>query len=408
MKNRGLILILSLMSMLGPLSIDAFLPGLPAIAAHFAVSMSAAQQALSIYLFAYAFMVLFYGTLSDTFGRRPVVIIAITIYTFATIGAGMSPSLGWLLFFRWLQGMSAGAGNVIGVAIVGDMFTGAEARRVMSYTSMIFGVAPAVAPILGGWLMTAFGWRAIFGFIAIFSVILLVTCLRCLPESLAVADRHPLHLKAIVLNYWRVARHAQFLFRCISLALTFTGAMVYVGCAPSYLLDVLHLTATQYGWLFLPLIGGMTLGSWAAASASHRISARALILAGFLIMGISIMFSALYHGFCVVRVPWAVIPLAIYSFGMSIGSAAMTLSAMELFPNARGLASSFQNFAFMILFAVLSGFICPFLFGSGFKMSLAGVAGYLLSITFWLLGRHETEQSKVSIKAGENEIAATS
>jgi DHA1 family bicyclomycin/chloramphenicol resistance-like MFS transporter len=408
MKNRVLILILALMSMLGPLSIDAFLPGLPAIAAHFAVTMSAAQQALSIYLFAYAFMVLFYGTLSDSFGRRPVVIIAIAVYTLATIGAGMSPSLGWLLFFRWLQGMSAGAGNVIGLAIVGDLFTGAEARRIMSYISMIFGVAPAVAPILGGWLMTSFGWRSIFGFIGIFSILLLGTCLRYLPESLRVEERHPLHLKAIVLNYWRVSRHAQFLFRCIALALTFTGVMVYVGCAPSYLLDVLHLTPTQYGWLFIPLIGGMTLASWVAASMSHRVSSRTLILAGFTIMGISTVASALYHGLCAVRVPWAIIPLATYSFGMSIGSAAMSLSTMELFPKARGMASSFQNFAFMILFAILSGFICPFLFGSGFKMSLAGVAGYLLSLTFWLLGRRETEESKISIEADQNEIAATS
>jgi len=408
MKHRVLIFILASLSMLGALSIDAFLPGLPSIAAHFSVTMSAAQQALSIYLFAFAFMTLFYGTLSDSFGRRPVILISTAVYTVGSIGAGLSQSLAWLLFFRWLQGMSAGAGSVIGRAIVGDMLSGAEAQRMMSYISMVFGLAPAIAPILGGWLMTAFGWRWIFGFIALFSFLLLVTCLRYLPESLAREHRHPLHLKVIVLNYWKVARHPQFLFRCIGMALTFSGVMLYVGSAPSYLLDVLHLKATDYGWLFIPLIGGMTLASWIAAKASHRISPRKLILAGYIIMGVSALASVAYHGLCVPRVPWAIIPLGCYSFGMAIGSAAMTITTLEIFPHVRGLAASLQTFCFMIVFALISGFLCPLLFGSGLKMSLAVAAGYALSILFWTMGRLETENSRASIEADDREITGAS
>jgi len=390
--------------MLGALSIDAFLPALPSIAAHFAVSMSAAQQGLSIYLFAFAFMTLFYGTLSDSFGRRPVILVSTAVYLAGSVGAGLSQSLGWLLFFRWLQGMSAGAGSVVGRAIVGDMMSGAEAQRMMSYISMVFGLAPAIAPILGGWLMTAFGWRWIFGFIALFSLVLLLACLRFLPESLPRDQRHPLHLKVIVSNYWSVARHAQFLFRCAGMAFTFTGIMLYVGAAPSYLLDVLHLTATDYGWLFIPLIGGMTLGSWVAAKASHRISFDRLILLGYVIMGLSAAVSLAYHSLFTVRIPWAVMPLGIYSFGMALGSGAMSVTTLEIFPKVRGLAASLQAFAFMILFAIISGFVCPLLFGSGLKLSLGVMVGYILSIIFWLLGRLESEGSRESIEADEREI----
>ena len=390
--------------MLGALSIDAFLPALPAIAGHFSVSMSAAQQALSIYLFAFAFMTLFYGTLSDSFGRRPVILVSTTVYMVGSVGAGLSTSLGWLLFFRWLQGMSAGAGSVIGRAIVGDMMSGAEAQRMMSYISMVFGLAPAIAPIVGGWLMTSFGWRWIFGFIALFSLVLLLACLRYLPESLPREQRHPLHLKVIVSNYWSVARHPQFMFRCLGMAFTFTGVMMYVGSAPSYLLDVLHLTGTDYGWLFIPLIGGMTLGSWTAAKASHRIMPDRLILWGFVIMGVSATVSLAYHGLYVVRIPWAVIPLGCYSFGMALGSGAMSVTTLEIFPRVRGLAASLQGFSFMILFAIISGSVCPFLFGSGLKLSLAVAAGYILSIIFWLLGRLDSEEERKSIEADEREI----
>lgn len=407
MKHRLLIFILAALSMLGALSIDAYLPALPAIAAHFSVSLPAAQQTLSIYLFAFAFMTLFYGTLSDSFGRRPVLLVSMVLYLIGSIGAGLSPSLGWLLFFRLLQGLSAGSGAVIGRAIVGDMLSGAEAQRMMSYISMVFGLAPAIAPVVGGWLMVASGWRSIFGFIALFSLFLLILCWFELPESLSKEHRHPFHAKVIIGNYWRVARHPQYLFRCLGMALSFSGILLYVGAAPSYVLDVLHLKVTDFAWLFIPLIGGMTLGSWQAARLSHRLSSNTIILLGYTIMGVSAVVNVAYHWLFVPRIPWAVIPIGTYSFGAQLCSPAMAITTLEIFPRVRGLAASLQTFMFMILFAIGSGFICPLLFGSGLKIGLAVVAGYLLSILFWFLGRLETEKSHESVERDEREIIST-
>jgi len=407
-NHRVLIFILAALSMLGALSIDAYLPALPTIAAHFAVTLPAAQQTLSIYLFTFAFMTLFYGTLSDSFGRKPVIMLSMVAYMAGSIGAGLSVSLGWLIFFRALQGLSAGAGAVVGRAVVGDLMSGAEAQRTMSYISMVFGLAPAIAPVLGGWLMTLFGWRSIFGFIALFSLALLLACWRHLPESLSLKERHPFHFKVILGNYWRVARHPQYLFRCLGMAFTFSGVMLYVGSAPSYVVDVLHLTATEYGWLFIPLIGGMTLGSWLAAKYSHTFAPSRFILAGFIIMGVSALASIAYAWFFVSRVPWAVIPIGAYSFGMALGSPAMMVTTLEIFPRVRGLAASLQTFIFMIIFALSSGFICPLLFGSGLKLSLAVLVGYVISILFWLLGRLDTETMHKSVEQDEREIVSAS
>lgn len=395
MRHREII-ILAALSMLGALSIDAYLPALPSIARHFSVSLAASQQTLSVYLFAFAFMMLFYGTLSDSFGRRPVILGSLTLYFLSSLGAGLSNSLEELIFFRLVQGLSAGAGSVVGRAVVGDLLTGAEAQRAMSYISVVFGLAPAIAPVLGGWLQTAFGWRSIFGFIALFSLILLAICLRCLPESLQREHRHAFHFSVIVSNYWSVARHGEFIFRCLALAFSFSGVMLYVAGAPSFVMDVLHLPVTSFGWLFIPLIGGMTIGSLAAGRVSHHWKPAFTISTGYAIMILSSVTSVVYSLLCTVSIPWVIVPLTLYSFGMSLVSPAMTMETLELFPKVRGLASSLQGFSFMLIFALGSGLICPLLFGSAFKMAAAALSGLLLSGICWLIGMGMKTSLKVS------------
>jgi DHA1 family bicyclomycin/chloramphenicol resistance-like MFS transporter len=385
MKHRLLIFILAALAMLGALSIDAYLPALPAIAGHFHVSLPVAQQTLSLYLFAFAFafMTLFYGTLSDSFGRRPVILISMLVYCISSLGAGISTGFHELLFFRLFQGLSAGAGSVVGRAIVGDMLRGAEAQRMMSWITVVFGLAPAVAPILGGWLQVTLGWRSIFGSIALFSFLLLVLCLGFLPESLPKEQRHAFHLKVIVANYWSVARHGEFMIRCLGIALTFSGVMLYVASAPAYVMNILHLPVTSFAWLFIPLIGGMTLGSFVAGKLSHNWKPESTIAVGFALMILSILWSLIYNGTCVAIIPWAVIPLGTYAFGMALSNPAMVVGTLDLFPQIRGLSSSLQGFTFMIVFALGSGLVAPLLFGSAMKLAIGSAIGLGLSLICW-------------------------
>ncbi|MGH8855688.1 MAG: Bcr/CflA family efflux MFS transporter, partial [Telluria sp.] len=208
--QRLLTVLLAFLGMTGALAIDAYLPSMPAIGGEFGVGPVAVQQTLSVFLFTFALMMLFYGTLSDSFGRRPVILGALALYALSSVGAAFAPSFGWLLVFRALQGLSAGAGSVIGQAIVQDRYAGPQAQKIMSHIMMVFGLAPAVAPILGGWLHVHFGWRSTFYFLTLFGIVMIGLVWRLLPESLAPEKRQPFHPVTIARNYLMVLRHPQF------------------------------------------------------------------------------------------------------------------------------------------------------------------------------------------------------
>ena len=162
----ALAILLAILGMLGPFSIDTYIPAFDAIAQATAASPTQMQQTLSAYLFGFAFMNLFHGALSDSLGRRPVVLGGLVVFTLASIGCALAPNVEQLIVCRALQGFSTGAGIVVSRAVVRDIFRPAEAQRVMSQITIFFGVAPAVAPMIGGALSHAWGWHAVFWFLA--------------------------------------------------------------------------------------------------------------------------------------------------------------------------------------------------------------------------------------------------
>jgi len=383
--SRLHIVLLAALSMLGALSIDAYLPALPAIAHEFSATDAAVQQSLTAYVLAFAVMTLFYGTLSDSFGRRPVILVSLFFYLLSSIGAAFANSLEMLIVFRLLQGFSAGGGTVVARAIVGDLVSGAEAHRAMSYINVVFGLAPAIAPILGGWLQAAFGWRSIFIFIALFTLVLLVACAMLQAESLPREKRTPFRLPVILANYWEVGGHGFFMLRSISTALAFAGIMIYVAAAPAFVIKILHLSVTDFGWLFVPLIGGMILGSFTAGKMSNRMKPQGIISTAFVIMLLSAAANVAYSAWFEVKIPWAMVPLFTYAFGAALGTPVMSMITLEMFPKVRGLAASFQTFVFMMLFAIESGIVVALLYGSPLKFAIAMAVGVVLSLACWML-----------------------
>jgi DHA1 family bicyclomycin/chloramphenicol resistance-like MFS transporter len=386
--QRLLTVILACLGMVGALAIDTYLPSMPAIGRAFAAGPVAVQQTLSVFLFMFAFMMLFYGTLSDSFGRRPVILASLLVYTGASIGAGLAPSLGWLLLFRALQGMSAGAGSVIGQAIVQDRFQGADAQRIMSHIMMVFGLAPAVAPILGGWLYVSFGWRATFVFLAIFGALMLVICLRLLPESLPRDKRHAFHPGDIGRNYLKVLGHPQFLLLSLSVGLAFGGLSLYIGSAANFVMEILHLPETAFAWMFIPLISGMVIGSSWGGKRASKIAPATMRALGFGIMLLACVLNVGYTAWAgaAVAVPWAVLPLMVYTFGLAVAMPAIQVGALGLFPDNRGLASSMLSFIQMMAFALVSGLVAPLLFGSAFKLACGVAVGLVASFAACRLG----------------------
>jgi DHA1 family bicyclomycin/chloramphenicol resistance-like MFS transporter len=404
--QKMLTVVLACLGMVGALAIDTYLPSMPAIGRVFDVGPVAVQQTLSVFVFCFAFMMLFYGTLSDSFGRRPVLLGALATYVLASIGAACAPTFGWLLACRALQGLAAGSGSVIGQAIVQDRFSGAQAQRMMSHIMMVFGLAPAIAPVLGGWLHVTFGWRATFVFLAVFGALMIVACLRLLPESLPVEKRHAFHPVSIAKNYLMVLRHTRFLLLSLSVGLAFGGLSLYIGSAANFVIEILHLPETAFAWLFIPLIGGSVIGSaWSGKRASKYTPDR-MKWTGYACMALACVLNVGYNALFPAVLPWAVLPLALFTFGLAVAAPAIQVSALGLFPHHRGLASSMLSFIQMMSFALVSGLVAPLLFGSAFKLACGVTVGLVLSFVCWQLSKRAAGDATAAERAIEaNEVS---
>lgn len=385
MPSGGLIVTLAVLSMAGALGIDAYLPSFPAIRAAFGVDALVVQQTLSIYIAAMAATVLFAGALSDSFGRRPVVLASLLVFTGGSLAALVAPDIHSLIAARALQGMAAGFGMVLARTIVQDRFSGHEAVRAMALVGMVFGLAPAVAPLIGGWLQTHWGWRSVFGFLALYGALLWATCQWGLPETLAPAQRTPLRLGGLLARYGRALAHPVFMLRAGGLALVFTGVALHVSSAANYVIDILGLDESRFGWLFIPMIGGIVLGSAVAERLARRAGVEALNRWGFALMLAGALISALYVHRFEPRVPYAVMPLALYGFGLALALPGMMVSTLELLPDMRGLAASMQSFVQMLVFALIAGVLAPLVFHSARALALTHLAGVLLGLALWLL-----------------------
>src|SRR5688572_29527636 len=169
--------------MFGPFAIDAFFPAFHAVGRALGASDFEMQQTISVYLVAYAAMSLFHGPLSDTYGRRVVILGGVAGFTLASVGCALAQGIGELLVWRALQGVSIGAGLIVGRALTRDLYDGAQALKVQSLITLFFSIAPVLAPIVGGFVFDFAGWRAVFWFLALYGAALLLLCLRALPET---------------------------------------------------------------------------------------------------------------------------------------------------------------------------------------------------------------------------------
>jgi len=387
---RILTLMLAGLAMLGPFAIDTYLPAFDKIADDLGVDSVLMQHTLSVYLVSFAFMSLFWGTLSDTFGRRPVIIAALLLFLIGSVGSALAPSYGWLLFFRGLQGVSAGAGRIVGQALARDRYHGAEAQRLFANIAMVFSLAPAIAPIMGGYLSTYVGWRSIFVTLSLLTVLLIAASWRFLPETLPPKARQSMRLRTILRNYFHVVRNARFLFAIAAIGLAFSGFGLYIASAARFIMDILLLPETAFGWLFVPFIGGSVCGSMLSSRLAGRVDAGKLILAGQGIMGLGALSNVVYNFFFVPAVPWAVVPIAVYGLGMSMAIPGMTVVALSVFPSLRGMASSVQGTMQMLVFAVVAGFVAPLLFDSALLLAAGTVGSAVLCATCWTIsGRLE-------------------
>ncbi len=376
--TRGIALLLASLSALGPFSIDTYLPSFHDIADKLHATQLEVQQTLSVYLLAFAVMTLWHGAISDRFGRRKVILVALALFGLASAGCVFATRIEHLWFWRAMQGITAGAGIVISRAIVRDLFDGAPAQRLMSQITMMFALAPAVAPVIGGWLQTLFGWRSVFAFLVLSTAALWLACWKLLPETLPPEKRQSLKPSYLGKTYWQVMTSPLFLSACAALSLNFGGFFIYVLSAPVFLMTHLGIPETGFLWLFGPAMAGLMTGSWISGRLAGKLAPGKTVQRGYLIMATAFAVNLSLNLVLPPGLPWSVLPLYIYTLGMSLAMPNLTLFALDPFPAQRGLAASCQTFFQSGFNSLAAAFIAPMLWGSTLTLAL-GMGGLMLS-----------------------------
>jgi DHA1 family bicyclomycin/chloramphenicol resistance-like MFS transporter len=391
--HSKLSLLLGVLSTVGPYTIDAFFPSLRAIGAEFHVSNWQAQQLLTAFMVPYACMSLVHGTLSDALGRRRVVLVALGIYSLASLGCTLAPSFPVLLTFRFLQGVTAGSGQIVGRAIVRDRYSGAEAQRLMSAIVMIFGLGPALAPIVGGWVHVLFGWRAVFGTMALLGVVLVGASWRQLPETHPPQKRALLQLRSLTRHNLAVARNREFLLLAIGTGACFMGMQAYIASAPAIILDHWGLTETEFAALSLPIISGYTLSAYLSGRLAGRMAPDRQARLGFslLAVGAAGMLTLQY-----LRPSPPVyaqqLCLLVLAVGLQLMYPVIALRILDMFPDSRGTASSMQAFFSLLMAGTTMGAIAPAVSATMLRLSTVSFLAILAGTLLWLCaGRYRVE-----------------
>ena len=353
-----------------------------------------AQQALSVYLIGFALMSLWHGAIADAVGRRPVVLVSLAVYAAAALACTAAPSIEWLISARLVQGLSGGAGFIITRAIIRDCFEGAAAQRMLSNVMAIFSIAPAIAPILGGYLHVWFGWRSVFGFMLIGAILLWIWLWHALPETLPPEARRPLHPLPLARSYAQVFARREFGLLAGCLAFNFSSFFIYIMASPAFILDHLKLTGTDFGWLFLPAIGGMMIGNRIVNRLAGKVAPQRMVHAGYCVMGAGVGSNLLLQFFLAPALtpgPWltfiSIAPIALAGCGQSLITPTVQLMLMDLFPDRRGMMSSCQGFAQVLVSALTAGVVSPLLSDTAQHLVLGSAAFYLTGLSFWLAYR---------------------
>lgn len=383
---RLLTFLVAALSAIGPFAVDTYLPAFGLVGESLQATQVEVQQTLSVYLLTFALMSLWHGALSDAFGRKPVLLVALGTFCLGCAGAALSTTIEQLWLWRALQGAAGGAGMAVGRAVVRDVTGGADAQRILAHTMMLFALAPAIAPVFGGFIATWLGWRAIFGFLALLAAAIFVCTWLLLPETLARSRRQPLHPRDLLEAYFGFFASAGFWRLGGALAANFLGFFIFILAAPVYLPRHLHLAPTEFAWLFVPSTLGTLAGSYFASRSAGRRSLDWAIVCGFAVMAVAAAAGLAVALGAPDALPWAVLPIMIYTAGMGIASSSLQVRLLDLAPLRMGMVSSCQAFVQSMGNAAAAAILVPLLWDSPLRMALATAC--LLAIGALLYRRH--------------------
>jgi MFS transporter, DHA1 family, multidrug resistance protein len=381
----GMTAMLAMLTALGPLSTDLYLPSLPSMAKGFGVDLSRVQLTLSVFIFGFAIGQVVYGPVSDKLGRKPVILFGLVLYCVGSVICAFAPTAETLIAARLVQSVGASGPIVLGRAIVRDIYEGPQAAKELSRMGMLMGFVPAVAPLIGGVLEPLFGWRANFALLVTGGAALTCAVLLLLPETIRERRPEPLSVRSIFGNFGAVMRNPAFQTYAGMNSLTFAGLFSFISGSSFVLQGVYGLTPMQFAMAFSVMCIGFIGGAVATQAVVGRWGMARMIRTGSLCLAVggSAMLAAMAAG---LAAPFAVVaPMTVYAFGVGLVMPSTNASAMMPFGNRAGAASSVLGVLQSSFAAATAALMALFLDGRPLVMAgvicAAGVAAAILAMT---------------------------
>jgi DHA1 family bicyclomycin/chloramphenicol resistance-like MFS transporter len=382
----ALTLLLAMLTALGPLSMDMYLPSLPDIAHVLAAPTARVQLTVSSYLIGFAVGQMIYGPLSDRHGRRPVLLAALALYVASTLVCAATQSVDPLIGARFLQGIGGSGSIVLARAIVRDLYSGVRAARELSLMGSISAFAPIVAPMIGGVFQTAFGWRASFIFMCGAAVVATVLAARLLPETLRQRSDRPISLFSIMRGYGSVLRHRGFLVYLGILTLSYAGLFAWVSGASVILQSVYGLSSVTFGFTFALGAAGYMLGATIAARLVVRLGLDRTMGMGVMVLAAGGLALAAVVAAGIPGV-WLVAAMALYLAGLGLAMPQAMAGALTPFPDRAGTAASLMGLVQQTVAAIVAAVIGGYLGHSAWPVTGVVVAMGCLTFLLWALTR---------------------
>jgi MFS transporter, DHA1 family, multidrug resistance protein len=382
----GLTLLLAMLTALGPVSMDMYLPSLPDIAHVLNAPTARTQLTVSSYLIGFAVGQVIYGPLSDRYGRRPVLLAAVALYLTSTLACAAAQSVELLIAARLLQGISGSGSIVLARAIVRDIYSGVQAARELSLMGSISAFAPIVAPMIGGVLQTAFGWRASFICMCVGAIVTMLVAARLLPETLRRRSGQPVSLFSMVRGYGAVLQHRGFLVYLGILTISYAGLFAWISGASVVLQSVYGLSATAFGFTFALGAAGYMVGAMIATRLVVRLGLDRTISVGVVVLaGGGLALAAVVA----TGIPgvWLVVAMAVYLAGLGLAMPQAMAGALTPFPDRAGTAASLMGFVQQTVAAIVAAVIGGYLGSSAWPMTGVVLAMGCLTFLLWMLSR---------------------
>ncbi len=395
----ALTILLAILTSLGPLSTDMYLPSLPAIGADFGADTPAVQLTLSAFLLGFAVGQIFYGPLADRHGRKPVLLVGLGLFTLSSAAIAAAPSIEVMTLARFFQALGASGPIVLARTVVRDLYTLERAGKELARMGSIMGVVPAVAPVLGGILETVVGWRASFVAVTVFAIAVASVVVLRLPETLKARAPEPVSIVNILRIYRELLRDAGYRAYLLLVCCTYGGLFAFISGSSFVLQGVYGLSPLAYGFAFGSVVFGFISGAWVS---SRIVSARGI--EGTLHVGmIGMAAGGLLMCGALALVPSSIVailgPMLVYSFGVGVALSQIQVGAMTPFPHRAGAASSLLGLSQMSSAALLGIVLGHGLGSSAWPMALMIAAVGSTGLALFHLLRRDREATIAAARA---------